>query len=216
MKKVINASVGGREFAFDEDAYNRLLVYSRHFKARLNMDSQSAEEVMSDIERRLAELFTQATGGQSNRVIDYEIVSRTVEQLGMPDGSSEPIEGIGGSGGENNGSDGASETHSSGPDVSYFGVPGKRKLFRDKDHRAISGVCAGLAAYFDVDTTIVRVITLIACLLWGTGIVIYIVLMIVVPAARTPLEKCQMYGLEPTAENLAKFSNSRNVNEQKK
>ena len=211
MKKVINASVGGREFAFDEDAYNRLLVYSRHFKARLNMDSQSAEEVMSDIERRLSELFTQATGGQSNRVVDYGIVSRAVEQLGMPDGSSEPIEGT-----ARAGTEGSSETQSSGPDVSYSWVPGKRKLFRDKDHRAISGVCAGLAAYFDVDTTIVRIITLIACLLWGTGIIVYIVLMIVVPAAKTPFEKCQMYGLEPTAENLAKFSSGMNGNEQKK
>jgi phage shock protein PspC (stress-responsive transcriptional regulator) len=137
-------------------------------------------------------------------------VSKAGEQLGMPDGSSEPIEGTAGTGNS------SSQAQGSGPDVSYFGVPGKRKLFRDKDHRAISGVCAGLAAYFDVDTTIVRVITLIACLLWGTGIIVYIVLMIVVPVAKTPLDKCQMYGLEPTAENLAKFSNSRNMNEQKK
>ena len=58
MKKVVNASVGGRSFSFDDDAYARLVAYFDHFKARLNKDSKAAEdEVMSDLENRIAELF---------------------------------------------------------------------------------------------------------------------------------------------------------------
>ena len=86
MKKVINASVGGRSFAFDEDAYNRLSVYFDHFKARLNRDTQSAkDEVMSDLESRIAELFDEGIGGASYRVVDFALVSKVVGQLGMPE-----------------------------------------------------------------------------------------------------------------------------------
>ena len=64
MKKVINASIGGRSFALDEDAYNRLSAYFDHFRSRLSSDSQSAgEEIMADLENRIAELFDQGIGG---------------------------------------------------------------------------------------------------------------------------------------------------------
>ena len=93
MKKVINASIGGRSFALDEDAYSRLSAYFDHFKARLNKDSQSmGEEVMSDLENRIAELFDQGTGGAAYRVVDLELVSKVVGQLGMPDGSAETLD----------------------------------------------------------------------------------------------------------------------------
>ncbi|MDY6319379.1 MAG: PspC domain-containing protein [Candidatus Cryptobacteroides sp.] len=206
MNKVVSASVGGREFSFNEDAYDRLSDYFRHFKSRLKMDSQaSSDEVMSEIERRVAELFAQATGGQVNRVVDYDMVRRVVEQLGMPDGSAEPADGTGRADGN------AEEEYGSGPDFSYSGIQGncKRKLFRDKDNKAIAGVCAGLAVYFDIDTTIIRVVTLLVCLLWGTGLIFYLVMMIVTPAAKTPYEKCLMHGLKPSAENMAKFSSNK-------
>ena len=90
MKKVVNVSVGGRSFSLDEDAYARLLTYFDHFKARLDRDTQSAkEEVMADLENRIAELFDQGTGGASYRVVNLALVTKVVEQLGMPDGSKE-------------------------------------------------------------------------------------------------------------------------------
>ncbi|MDD7456024.1 MAG: PspC domain-containing protein [Bacteroidales bacterium] len=206
MNKVVSASVGGRKFSFDEDAYERLSDYFRHFKSRLRMDSQaSSDEVMSEIERRVAEIFAQATGGQYNRAVDYDMVMRAVEQLGMPDGSAEPADGAAGTDGN------ADAEYGGEPDFSYSGIQGncKRKLFRDKDNKAIAGVCAGLAVYFDIDTTIIRVVTLLVCLLWGTGLIFYLVMMIVTPAAKTPYEKCLMHGLKPTAENMAKFSSNK-------
>ena len=91
MKKVVNVSVGGRSFSLDEDAYARLTAYFDHFRARLDRDTQSAkEEVMSDLENRIAELFDQGTGGASYRVVNLALVIKVVEQLGMPDGSKEP------------------------------------------------------------------------------------------------------------------------------
>lgn len=200
MKKVVNVSVGGRSFSLDDDAYERLTAYFDHFKARLGSDSQSAkEEVMSDLENRIADLFDQGTGGVSYRVVSLALVNKVVDQLGMPDGSKEPFTTF------------SEETAGEGPDFSYSGVHGtvRRRLFRDTDNGKISGVCAGLAAFLNLDITLVRIIALIALLLWGTGFLVYVVLWVVVPPAKTPAEKCEMRGFEPTAENMARFGQGR-------
>ncbi len=213
MKKVVNVSVGGRSFSLDEDAYARLLTYFDHFKARLDRDTQSAkEEVMADLENRIAELFDQGTGGASYRVVNLALVTKVVEQLGMPDGSMEHETGASSQGqNQESGTDDEYQRSGSGVDFTYNGAQGtsRRRLFRDLDNKTIGGVCAGLAAFLNVDLTIVRIVSLLTLLLWGTGFLVYIVLWIVVPVAKTPAEKCMMHGLEPTAENMARFSQGR-------
>lgn len=212
MKKVVNASIGGRSFSLDEDAYNRLSAYFDHFRSRLNRDTQSAmDEVMSDLEGRIAELFDQGTGGATYRVVDLDLVSKVVGQLGMPDGSAEPFEGTrpfedarpfdSAQGPE------TQRPLEPGPDFSYAGTKGEsgKRLYRDPDAKTVGGVCSGLGAFLNIDITIVRIVTLLAVLLWGSGLVIYLVLWIVVPLAKTPAQKCEMRGLEPTAENMARF-----------
>lgn len=213
MKKVVNVSVGGRSFSLDEDAYARLLTYFDHFKARLDRDTQSAkEEVMADLENRIAELFDQGTGGSSYRVVNLVLVTKVVEQLGMPDGSMEHETGASSQGqNQESGTDDEYQRSGSGVDFTYNGAQGtsRRRLFRDLDNKTIGGVCAGLAAFLNVDLTIVRIVSLLTLLLWGTGFLVYLVLWIVVPIAKTPAEKCMMHGLEPTAENMARFSQGR-------
>ena len=168
------------------------------------------EEVMSDLENRIAELFDQGTGGAAYRVVDFELVSKVVGQLGMPDGSAEPLDFSQGqsNGTGNNAKQSSGSTEPKGPDFSYAGDKGeaKKRLYRDSDNKAIGGVCSGLAAFLNIDITIVRIIILLALLLWGSGLIFYLVLWIVVPIAKTPAEKCEMHGLEPTAENMARFS----------
>lgn len=213
MKKVVNVSVGGRSFSLDEDAYARLLTYFDHFKARLDRDTQSAkEEVMADLENRIAELFDQGTGGASYRVVNLALVTKVVEQLGMPDGSMEHETGASSQGqNQESGTDDEYQRSGSGVDFTYNGAQGtsRRRLFRDLDNKTIGGVCAGLAAFLNVDLTIVRIVSLLTLLLWGTGFLVYLVLWIVVPIAKTPAEKCMMHGLEPTAENMARFIQGR-------
>lgn len=213
MKKVVNVSVGGRSFSLDEDAYARLLTYFDHFKARLDRDTQSAkEEVMADLENRIAELFDQGTGGASYRVVNLALVTKVVEQLGMPDGSMEHETGASSQGqNQESGTEDEYPRSGLGVDFTYNGAQGtsRRRLFRDLDNKTIGGVCAGLAAFLNVDLTIVRIVSLLTLLLWGTGFLVYIVLWIVVPIAKTPAEKCMMHGLEPTAENMARFSQGR-------
>lgn len=213
MKKVVNVSVGGRSFSLDEDAYARLTAYFDHFKARLDRDTQSAkEEVMADLENRIAELFDQGTGGASYRVVNLALVTKVVEQLGMPDGSMEHETGASSQGqNQESGTDDEYPRSGLGVDFTYNGAQGtsRRRLFRDLDNKTIGGVCAGLAAFLNVDLTIVRIVSLLTLLLWGTGFLVYLVLWIVVPVAKTPADKCMMRGLEPTAENMARFSQGR-------
>ena len=170
---------------------------------------------MADLENRIAELFDQGTGGASYRVVNLALVTKVVEQLGMPDGSKEPESTVSGDGGQrqNQGAQTEDEYPKSdlGVDFTYNGAQGtsRRRLFRDLDNKTIGGVCAGLAAFLNVDITVVRIVSLLTLLLWGTGFLVYLVLWIVVPVAKTPADKCMMRGLEPNAENMARFNQGR-------
>ncbi|MFI5160602.1 MAG: PspC domain-containing protein [Sphingobacteriales bacterium] len=57
----------------------------------------------------------------------------------------------------------------------------EKKLYRDEFHKKVGGVCAGLADYFTVDVAIVRVLFVLACILHGGGLIVYIVLWIALP-----------------------------------
>jgi phage shock protein C len=56
-----------------------------------------------------------------------------------------------------------------------------RKLYRSRSQRMIAGVCGGLADYFNLDATLVRVLFLLLAVFGGTGLVIYIVMWVIVP-----------------------------------
>ena len=190
MKKVLNISLSNRSFTLEEDAYKRLSEYLEHFRARLVASSgvpisQNAE-VMEDLESRIAELFAQEVGGDG-RVVGIDLVDRVTRQLGMPDGTP-----------ESNPADTDAGAAPKGPV--------QRKIYRDEENRRIGGVCAGLATYLDIDVVLARVLMLVALVAGTAGFWIYIICWIAIPKAVTATQKCEMYGLPVTAENLAKFA----------
>ena len=190
MKKVLNISLANRSFTLEEDAYKRLNEYLEHFRARLVASSgvpisQNAE-VMEDLESRIAELFTQEVG-TDGRVVGLELVERVTRQLGMPDGKPEVPP--------------ADDASGKNPEE-----PVRKKIYRDDDNRRIAGVCAGLATYLDIDVVLARVLMLVALVAGTAGFWIYIICWIAIPKAVTATQKCEMYGLPVTAENLAKFA----------
>ena len=189
MKKVLNISLGGRSFTLEEDAYKRLSEYLEHFRTRLVASSgvpisQNAE-VMEDLESRIAELFTQEVGSDG-RVVGLDLVDRVTRQLGMPDGTPETA---------------PSDDTNKEPKE-----PVRKKIYRDYDNRRIAGVCAGLATYLDIDVVLARVLMLVAFIAGTAGFWIYVICWIAIPKAVTATQKCEMNGLEVTAENLAKFA----------
>jgi len=56
-----------------------------------------------------------------------------------------------------------------------------RKLYRSRTNRQVAGVCGGLAQYFNIDATLIRVFFVVLAVLGGSGLVIYLVLWIIVP-----------------------------------
>jgi phage shock protein C len=56
-----------------------------------------------------------------------------------------------------------------------------RKLYRSRSNRQVAGVCGGLAQYFNLDATLIRVLFVVLAVLGGSGLVLYLALWIIVP-----------------------------------
>lgn len=188
MKKILNVGIGGSSFTIDEDAYARLNSYLENFRREAQMGF-SAKEMMEDLESRIAEIFRESLSSPQ-QVVALPLVERVIAQLGMPDGSQ-----------------GSDYDYSYAGDASY--QPIAKKLYRDADNRVIAGVCSGLSYYFNVDVVLVRVLMAVAFLFGSFGFWLYIILWIVVPSARSAIDKCNMHGIPPTAENFKKFYQSK-------
>ena len=77
-----------------------------------------------------------------------------------------------------------------------------KKFYRDNDSKVLGGVCSGLAAYFGVDITVIRLLFVLGVFLFGTGFLAYIILWIVAPKARTLTQKMEMKGEPVTLSNI--------------
>lgn len=186
MKKTLNIGIGGKSFIIDEDAYERLKDYLGTFRSRLKDDQ--GQEVMDDIEARIAELLlTNLRSGQQS--VSLDMINQITAQLGMPDGKPENT---------TNNYECKEETN----------MEPVKKLYLDVENRKLGGVCSGLAAYFDIDVTLIRIIFLALLLCGSFGFWLYIIIWIVAPKALTPAQKCELRGIEANAENMARFNDS--------
>ena len=188
MKKTINAGIGKRSFVIDEDAYARLDSFLNHFRARVNATDK--KEVMEEIEERISELFSAETA-DGKTVVDINLVNKVIAEIGMPDGTDEFASANAAS----------SSSASSEPKA-------PKKLFRNPDDKVLGGVCSGLAAYFDTDVVLIRVLFVALLICASAGFWAYLIFWIVTPVAKTATDKCMMRGLAPTMDNLAKYTNS--------
>ena len=226
MKEVMNIGIGGKSFVVETSAYEILRDYLELFSSKIKPGESS--EVMEDIESRIAELCSENINAYKN-VVTESIVVKIVTQLGLPNGESyRPFQGAasgaatgatGTSAGAAAGAATGAASASSGTSGAYSGAAGvaygagaeeqsvPKKLFRDSDDKMIGGVCSGLGFYLGADPVLVRVLFLIALLFGTLGFWVYLIIWIVAPLAVNPVQKCEMRGLAPTAENLGKFSN---------
>ena len=183
MKKTVNVAIGGCSFIIDEDAYNVMSEYLENFKGALDSSSAS-DDVMDELETRIADLLKQKLGGRE--VVNLKMVEEIIGQVGYPEGYKAEN--------DNN--------------LNNENMSAVKKLFRDPDDKKIGGVCSGLSIFLGIDVVFIRIIFLIALLFVGGGFWAYVIFWIVAPEARTAVEKCEMRGIPPTAENIRRFTNS--------
>ena len=214
MKKTFNINLAGFPFIIDEDAYNMLKDYLDTIRYAFETNDDT-NEIAFDIETRVAEILYEANEG-GTRIITLEMVSNVIERIGQPaeimeiDTSIKIEEGK-----DKEEEEAAREKHAginpppynpSETAKNYSRNPFvRKKMFRDPQNSMLGGVCSGLAAYLGIDPTWVRLLTVLLFFLSGTTVaIIYIILWIVLPEARTPYQRMQMLGENPTVENIGK------------
>lgn len=183
MKKTVTINLNSFIFNIDEDAYHMLNIYleklSEHFSK-----SEGGQEIIKDIEARIAELFGEKISG-SKQVIDIKDVEEVISILGYVDDIIN--------------SDDESEADKKKDNAKYA-----RKLYRDSDSKVIAGVCSGLAAYAGMSVIAVRIIFLLLLFFGNVSLIAYLVLWIAVPEAKTTAQKLEMKGEKVNLENIEK------------
>lgn len=181
MNEITRIHLAKTPYDIEVDAKKDLEAYLK----TLESYSQDAD-IVTDVEIRMTEILA-SRGVQKNGVIGADDVSALKEQLGdpqefLPDGET-PAE----------------------PEMTA-GESGK-KLFRDTDNAVLGGVLSGVAAFFKVNplwTRLLFVILLFAS--FGTMILVYVVLWLAVPAAKTAADKLQMAGRPVTVNSIREQS----------
>jgi phage shock protein PspC (stress-responsive transcriptional regulator) len=179
MKITVSINLGGYSFNIDDDAYAELKIYLKNLELHF-AGEESSSEILTDIETRMAELFRNRLTNYK-QVINIEDVRQVIVVMGTPEDLSD--------------NDGPSAREK-------FSSPGYHRMYRDPDHRIIGGVCSGMGAYWHIDPLIIRIIFLALILAGGLGILIYLVLYIVLPEAKTTAQKIEMKGNPVNIHNI--------------
>jgi len=185
MNKTVNINLGGMFFHIDEDAYQKLSRYFDAIKRSLK-NSSGQDEVIKDIEMRIAELLNEKQKSEKH-VVGLKDVDEVIAIMGQPE-------------------DYIIEDEPRTFENPYpFTAIKSKKLYRDSEKGMIGGVAAGLGHYFGIDTVWIRVALLLLVFAgFGTGIIAYIILWIVTPEALTTSEKLEMTGEAVNISNIEK------------
>ena len=200
MKRNITINLCGRLFQIDEDAYELLQQYIESLRSSFGRE-EGGDEIVDDIEARIAELFDELRQ-QGIEAITIDHVKDIVTRIGRP-------EELAGENENDNHNDNRGHRYdsfrSAAQDVMdnvRARTAGKR-LYRNPKDKMLTGVCSGIAAYTNTDPVLWRLLFVLLVLIYGVGIITYIVLAIIVPEARTPNQMLQMEGRDVTPQNLA-------------
>ena len=195
MKKTININLNKTAFIIDEDAYKKLETYLKtiegHFK-----DSDGRKEIMEDIEARIAELL-QDRLNHERQVITTLDIETIIEIMGRPEEYVDEEA-------TNETSEQKSQENSGQHTHAKFKDRFHRKIYRDTDNRFIGGVCSGLEHYFGIDKVWIRLLFVLLFFTVGFSLLLYIILWVIIPEARTTAEKLEMRGQPADFSNIGK------------
>ena len=191
MNKTVTINISGIIFHIEEDAYEKLSRYLATIKGYFSQ-SDGRDEIMADIEARIAEMLQEKVS-QNKQVVLMADVDQVIALMGQPE------EFATGASSDESYKENRSEETNEPHDRS-----GRKRIFRDPDDRVLGGVCAGLGAYFGIDPVWMRIAFAIAFFVFGSGLLLYILLWVIIPVARTTAEKLEMRGENVNVNNISR------------
>jgi phage shock protein PspC (stress-responsive transcriptional regulator) len=208
MRTVNSISLNGNAWQIESEGCAALAAYLKGAETRLAGDPDR-EEILADLEQAIADKLSRHVSAHKN-VVSAEEIAQALKEMG-------PVE-TGAAPGPDAPADGAAQAQSTGsadsaaPGAAGPASPGQarpqigaagRHLFQIREGGMLWGVCNGLAAYFGIDVTLVRVVFVVfSVLTGGIGIAVYLVMMIVVPVAVTAEQMAAAHGKPFNAEEL--------------
>lgn len=227
MKKNITINMQGRLYAIDEDAYDLLKQYEDSLRGYFS-GKDGGNEIVDDIEARIAELFDETLAG-GKTAVDIDDVQRIITRIGNPrqmddSGDDNAVDGQSGSAAGDRDTqipaDGTSADSTAGSADSIWErikkvfVRPDRRFFRDAADKKVFGVMSGLAHYYGGDVTwwrLAMVLMVVTCFFLPADLnklsfylcLIYCVFGLVMPVACTPEDRLRMNGRTVNPQHLA-------------
>ncbi|WP_026934682.1 PspC domain-containing protein [Christiangramia echinicola] len=186
MNKTVNINLAGTFFHIDEDAYARLQRYLEAIRHSFS-NTQGRDEIISDIEARIAELFNEKVKND-RQVISIKEVEEVITIMGQPEDYMVD-----------------EEIFEDEPKRTKSTKTVGKQLFRDTENGHVGGVSSGLGHYLGIEAIWVRLLwVLLTIFSSGAFVLIYIAFWIFVPEAKTTADKLAMRGEEVTVSNIEK------------
>jgi phage shock protein PspC (stress-responsive transcriptional regulator) len=195
MRRVIMVSLNGNAFQLEDDAHAVLAAYLEHAGQALAGNPDRAE-ILADVEQAIGDKCARYLTPHKTVLLRQEIET-VLEEMGPVDGDpvapADATRGPGPGPGPAAAAAAGAAGHEQAP----------RRLYQISEGALLSGVCNGLAAYFQIDVTIVRLVfVLLLFLTGGAVLLLYLVLMFVVPYAQTSEEHAAARGVPFNARTL--------------
>ncbi len=183
MNKTVNINLANVLFHIDEEAFKKLQRYLEAIKRSFS-GTAGSDEIIADIEARIAELF-QDKMESDRQVITLKEVDEVINVMGQPEDYMVD-----------------EDIFEDRPHTTTSTRSRTKKLYRDIDNKYIGGVCSGLEHYLGFDALWIRLIFIFLALATGFGFIGYILLWILVPEAATTSQKLDMKGEPVNISNI--------------
>lgn len=190
MNKTYTINISGIIFHIDEFAFEKLKGYLNTIRSYFK-DSEGREEIMTDIESRIAEIFTSRINN-AKQVVLMEDVDHMIAIMGNPEVFK-----------NEDGSE-SQQQYQETTSRNYTESGRRKRIFRDPDDKVLGGVCSGVGNYFDIDPIWIRLAFAASFFYFGSGFLFYIILWMVIPEAKTTAEKLEMRGEKVNINNIEK------------
>lgn len=204
----IQVNIGGIGFSLEEEGYRLLKEYLVQLEVRLR-ENPDRKEIVSDIEARICELILDEQSPEN--IVSAPRIKEIIRQLGLPDGAAD-----------------SSDDKCTPQQTEYSKETLTKRLYRNPDGAKIGGVCSGLATYFQIEPTIIRLLfcsplLLLICVsvipvinmlcpffgvMISVSILLYLILWFAVPKACTPRQKLEMTGSPITVASISQTLSS--------